>query len=78
MDKVLFWIFDKHLDHVVVTIIMGVVLIVGVSLLNAVWNPDYCDQACRQAQYLSEVVQECEKLDLYTREECITLVGSLR
>lgn len=78
VSKVMDWIFDEHLDAVMIAIVCFVLGIVFLALINTWTNPDYCDQACRQARYLSSVVQECEKLDIYTRDECITMAGAIR
>ena len=53
------------------------IAIVGLVFIAAL-SPNDCNQACRQAHYLSEVVEECVKLDRYTRDECITMTGALR
>lgn len=78
MSSVMEWVFEKHFNGIMIVVIVVIVGLVAALFINMAANPDYCDQACRQARYLSEVVQECEALDIYTRDECIIMTGGLR
>lgn len=76
MNRIISWI-DEHIDFIGASFVVVMIAIVGLVFIAAL-SPNDCNQACRQAHYLSEVVEECVKLDRYTRDECITMTGALR
>ena len=77
MSEIINWI-DKHIDFIGVSLVVVVVIAIVGLVFIAARSPNDCNKACRQARYLSEVVEECVKLDRYTRDECITMTGALR
>lgn len=76
MSRIINWI-EEHVNFIGALLVVVVIAIVRLGLIAAP-SLDDCNRACRQAHYLSEVVEECVKLDRYTRDECITMTGALR
>ena len=72
MSKLFGWA-DRHWRLLLSLIFAVVVIPIVIFYFGFLLDPNYCDSACRVAQYRSAIVQECVQLELYTLDDCIRM-----
>lgn len=78
MNRIRRWLFAEHFDVFLMVSIVVVLVVLLALVYMKMSSPDYCSETGETVRHLNAVVQECLKLDKYTRDECIRMAGGLR